>query len=68
MKDLLNTLSGIKGKFMLKLPKDHLEIHYIREWIEKNPYRVKTVKHHGCMENAIGRKRTVQKTMLIYNF
>jgi DNA adenine methylase len=68
MVDLLNTLSSIKGKFVLKLPEDHLEIHYIREWIEKNQYRVKTVKHHRYMGKAIGRKRTVQKTMLIYNF
>jgi len=68
MRDLLNTLSSIKGKFVLKLPEDHLEIHYIREWIEKNSYRVKTVKHLRCMEKAIGGKRTVQKTMLIYNF
>jgi DNA adenine methylase len=68
MKDLLNVLSSIKGKFVLKLPEDHLEIRYIREWIEKNSYRVKTVKHPRYMEKAIGEKRTVQKTMLIYNF
>jgi DNA adenine methylase len=68
MKDLLNMLSSIKGKFVLKLPEDHLEIRYIREWIEKNSYRVKTVKHPRYMEKAIGGKRTVQKTMLIYNF
>jgi DNA adenine methylase len=68
MRDLLNTLSSIKGKFVLKLPEDHLEIHYIREWIEKNSYRVKTVKHPKYMGKTIGGKRTVQKTMLIYNF
>jgi DNA adenine methylase len=68
MKDLLNTLSSIKGKFVLKLPEDHLEIRYIREWIEKNSYSVKTVKHPRYMGKAIGGKRTVQKTMLIYNF
>ena len=68
MRDLLNMLTNIKGKFVLKLPEDHLEIHYIREWIEKNSYRVKTVKHPRYMEKAIGGKRTVQKTMLIYNF
>jgi site-specific DNA-adenine methylase len=70
MVDLLNTLSSIKGKFVLKLPEDHLEIHlhYIREWIEKNQYRVKTVKHHRYMGKTIGGKRSVQKTMLIYNF
>jgi DNA adenine methylase len=68
MKDLLNTLSSIKGKFVLKLPEDHIEIKFVREWIEKNSYRVKTVKHPRCLGKAIGGKRLVQKTILVYNF
>jgi len=68
MKDLLNTLSGINGKFVLKLPEDHLEIRYIMEWIEKNSYRVKTIKHVKSMIKVIGGKRPVHKTILVYNF
>jgi DNA adenine methylase len=68
MMDLLNTLSGIKGKFTLKSPEDHLEIRYIREWIEKNSYRVKTIKHAKSMMKVIGEKRPVQKTILVSNF
>ena len=68
MKDLLNTLSGINGKFVLKIPEDHLEIHYIIEWIEKNSYNVKTLKHFKSMVKVIGGKRPVQKTILVYNF
>ena len=68
MKDLLNTLSGIRGKFTLKLPEDHLEIRYIREWIEKNSYNVKTVKHFKSMVKVIGKKRPVYKTILVSNF
>lgn len=66
MKDLLNLLSNIKGRFTLKLPYDHIEIGFIREWV--NRYRVKEIEHHHSMYKVIGGKRPKFKTLLIYNY
>jgi DNA adenine methylase len=66
MKDLLNLLSNIKGRFVLKLPYDHLEIDYISEWV--NRYRVKEIEHPHNMYKVIGGERPKFKTLLIYNY
>jgi DNA adenine methylase len=66
MKDLLNLLSNIKGKFVLKLPHDHLEIGFIKEWASK--YRIKEVEHHHHLYKVVGKKRPRFKTILVYNY
>jgi DNA adenine methylase len=66
MKDLLNMLSSIKGKFVLKLPHDHLEVDFIREWA--NRYRIKEVEHALSLRRVINTKRSRFKTLLVYNY
>jgi DNA adenine methylase len=66
MKDLLNLLSSIKGRFVLKLPYDHLEIDFIKEWASK--YRIKEIEHHLSFHKVIGNKRPKFKTILVYNY
>jgi DNA adenine methylase len=68
MKDLLNILSSIKGKFVLKLQDDQLKISFIKEWVDKNKYNVKVVEHSKSLLKVIGGKRPKFKTVLIYNF
>jgi DNA adenine methylase len=68
MKDMLDILSGIQGKFVLKLPKDHLEIPYIKEWIQKHGYYVTPINHKLSMQKKKGEKRNEFTTVLIHNF
>ncbi|MCI4409355.1 MAG: DNA adenine methylase [Thermofilum sp.] len=68
MKDLLDILSKIRGKFVLKLPKDHLEIPYIKEWIDNHGYYVTLINHKLNMENKEGEERDEFTTVLIHNF
>ncbi|MEM3549266.1 MAG: DNA adenine methylase, partial [Thermofilum sp.] len=68
MKDLLELLSGIQGKFVLKLPEDHLEIPFIKEWINKHGYYVTPIRHKLTMEKKEGEKRKEFTTILIHNF
>jgi DNA adenine methylase len=66
MRDLLNLLDGIKGKFVLRLSSDNLEYEFIREWITK--YKVETVEHGMFMVKSKGETRPSLTTLLIYNF
>ena len=66
MKDLLRLLSSIKGKFVLKLPYDHLEIDFIKEWASR--YRIKEVEHPLQFQKVVGGQRSKFKTVLIYNY
>jgi len=66
MKDLLNLLSNIKGKFVLKLPHDHLEIDFIKKWASR--YRIKEVEHMLSFQKVVGGKRRRFKTVLIHNY
>jgi len=68
MKDLLDMLSNIKGKFVLKLPEDHLEIKFIKKWIEENKYNVREVEIKHSMLKVIGEKRPLFTVVLIYNY
>ena len=68
MRDLLDMLEKIKGRFVLKLPEDHMKIDFIKEWIERNNYNIKTVEHVLLMKNVISGERERQKTLLIYNY
>jgi hypothetical protein len=66
MKDLLNLLSNIKGKFVLKLPHDHLEIDFIKEWASR--YRIREVEHALSFQKIVGGRRRRFKTVLIHNY
>ena len=68
MKDLLNMLSNAKGKFVLKLPKDHLEIKFINDWVDENKYNVKEVEIKHSMIKVIGEKRPKFTLVLIHNY
>jgi DNA adenine methylase len=68
MKELLSILSSIKGKFLLKLPEDHMQISWIREWIEKYGYKVNVVEHKQWYYKVIGEERPTCRTMLICNY
>jgi hypothetical protein len=68
MRDLLNTLSSIKGKFVLKLPEDHLEIKFIKKWVEENKYNVREVEIKHTSLKVIGEKRPKFTLVLIHNY
>ena len=68
MRDLLKILSGIEGKFVLKLPKDHLGIPFIKSWVKEHNYSIKAVEHAKQMVNVKGEKREKQVTVFIYNY
>jgi len=68
MKDLLKILSSIEGKFVLKLPKDHLGIPFIKSWVKEHNYSIRAVEHAKQMVNIIGGKREKQVTVFIYNY
>jgi DNA adenine methylase len=66
MRDLLELLDGIKGKFVLRITSDNLEYHFIREWITK--YKVETVEHTLHMVRSKGEARSRLTTLLIHNY
>jgi DNA adenine methylase len=66
MRDLLNLLDNIKGKFVLRLTSDNLEYDFIKRWIEK--YKVETVEHGLFMAKSKGEARSRLTTLLIYNY
>jgi DNA adenine methylase len=66
MKALLNLLAQVKGKFVLKLPDDHIGISYIREFATR--HKIKIIEHQKASQNVSGKAREKQKTVLIYNF
>jgi len=68
MRDLLKILSGIEGKFVLKLPKDHLGIPFIKSWVKEHNYSIRATEHPKQMVNVIGGKREKQVTVFIYNY
>lgn len=66
MKDLLELLDGIKGKFVLRLTSDNLEYDFIKDWVSK--YKVETVEHGMFMVKSKGETRPRLTTLLIYNY
>jgi DNA adenine methylase len=66
MKALLNLLAQVKGKFVLKLPDDHIGISYIKEFASK--HKIKMIEHSKASQNVSEGARERQKTVLIYNF
>jgi len=68
MRGLLDLLSGIKGRFVLKLPEDHLQIDFIRGWLDRHGYNVKVVEHAHVQKKVVGGSRPRFKTVLIYNY
>jgi len=68
MRDLLELLSGIKGKFILKLPEDHLQFEFIRNWVDRHKFNIKVIEHVKSFHKVIGGSRPRFKTVLIYNY
>jgi DNA adenine methylase len=68
MQELLDMLSRIKGRFVLKLPEDHLSIPFISAWLREHKYNVKIVETALNMQKAIGEKKERYRHALIYNF
>jgi DNA adenine methylase len=66
MKTLLDMLSKVEGKFVLKLPDDHMNISYIKEFASR--YETEVVEHTKCTEKTVEGAKSRQKTVLIYNF
>jgi len=68
MRSLLNTLSNVKGKFVLKLPHDHMQYDFIKAWIEEHKYNVKEIEHALSFKKIRDGNRPRFKTLLIYNY
>jgi DNA adenine methylase len=67
MKILLDMLAKIRGKFVLKLPEDHMNISYVNEFVTR--YRIKTIEHHKFSQKVeYGQTKATQRTILVYNF
>jgi DNA adenine methylase len=66
MLQLLNMLSKIKGKFVLKLSEEHLQFSYIKSFTER--YNVRVVEHYKHSHKSVAENRPLQKTLLIYNY
>jgi site-specific DNA-adenine methylase len=66
MKDLLDILGKIKGKYVLKLPINHLKISFINEWSKNRNYVV--IEHQKFAQKKIGESKDFQKTIFFYNF
>jgi DNA adenine methylase len=67
MKALLDMLTKIRGKFVLKLPEDHISLSYVNEFAMR--YKIKTIEHHKFSQKCdAGQTRSRQKTVLIYNY
>jgi len=67
MKALLDMLAKIRGKFVLKLPEDHITMSYVNEFAMR--YKIKTIEHQKSSQKTdAGQTRLRQKTILIYNY
>jgi len=67
MKALLDMLAKIRGKFVLKLPEDHITVSYVNEFVMR--YKIKTIEHQKSSQKTdAGQTRLRQKTILIYNY
>jgi DNA adenine methylase len=67
MKALLDMLMKIRGKFVLKLPEDHIGLSYVNEFAMR--YKTKTIEHQKSSQKCdAGQTKTRQKTILIYNY
>jgi DNA adenine methylase len=68
MRDLLNILSSIKGKFILKLPEDNFKYDFIKSWVESNRYSIYVIEHSWSMKKTVGSGRPRFTTYLVYNY
>jgi len=67
MKGLLDMLAKINGKFVLKLPEDHMNISYVGEFVAR--YRIKAIEYNKFSQKVeCGQARAKQKIILVYNF
>jgi len=66
MYDLIKLLSRVKGKFVLKLPEDHLKIPIIREFAEQYSIERAVINRHTVVDE--GEEREELDIVFIYNF
>lgn len=67
MKGLLDMLAKVNGKFVLKLPKDHMSISYVDEFVAR--YGIKVIEYNKFSQKVeCGQTKAKQKIILIYNF
>jgi DNA adenine methylase len=66
MHDLIKLLSRVRGKFVLKLPEDHLEVPFIREFAERYSVERIVVNRYTVVDE--GEEREKLGIALIHNF
>ena len=66
MHDLIKLLSRVRGKFILKLPEDHLKVPFIKEFAEQ--YSVERVAMNRYTVVDEGEEREKLGIVLIHNF
>jgi DNA adenine methylase len=66
MHDLIKLLSRIRGKFVLKLPEDHLKVPFIREFAERYSTVKAAMNRYDVVDE--GEEREELGIVFIYNF
>jgi site-specific DNA-adenine methylase len=68
MRDLLDLLDRIKGYFILKLPGDHLEVDFIKEWASREGRQVFTYTKSRSQHKSVGSKKPKWTVVLVTNY
>jgi len=69
MRDLLDALSKVRGRFVLKLQDDNLRLAYIWDWVTKRGYRVSHVEHPSFVGKVgEGERREMLRTALVSDY
>jgi DNA adenine methylase len=66
MHDLIKLLSRVRGKFVLKLPEDHLKVPFIREFAERYSTVKAAMNRYDVVDE--GEEREELGIIFIYNF
>jgi hypothetical protein len=66
MYDLIKLLSKVKGKFVLKLPEDHLKVPFIRGFAKQYSVERAAMNRYTVVDE--GEKREKLGFIFIYNF
>jgi DNA adenine methylase len=66
MRDLIKLLSRIRGKFVLKLPEDHLKVSFIREFAEQYSVERAAMNRYTVVDE--GEEREELDIVFIHNF
>lgn len=66
LKDLLQILDRIKGKFLLKIAQDHMRFKFFSRWVGK--YNVRTLEKPLHSYKSVGNSRPTLKLLLVSNY